>query len=675
MSDARVAVAAEALGKRFFIGTPRERSTIPRALHQWATTGSVRREHWALRDVSFTVDRGEVLGVIGANGAGKSTLLLLVARILHATEGSVKVFGKADPFFQLSAGLQPELSVLENFSVCSALLGMPKADFDRRLPEIIEFSGLDRYLYARYGELSTGLAARLPFSTAIHGDLDIVLADEMLSVGDAQFQAKCRGAFDGLLAQGKTLIVVSHNLEMVQAMCPRTLYLKEGRAAFLGETFEAVARFMEDVGTPDPGLRKARRTPQGVRETPVSAENARALERVIREQRAEITELNALLEAQKLARERETREAVDSVLLALGPGSEKTGQAADAAETEYEKACVAATRLYLERFGPAAAAQLCDSSFASIWLAVTALAEPSLDGRLRPGDEVITTLITLPGVAAALHANGLRPALVDIDPATFNMNAQAVEAAIGKKTRAVLVPHLAGGCAQIDQIAEMCRARGLWLIECNNGGLGGRLGERSLGSFGDVSTQGFWAVRRAEAWGVAAARSAEVARALARLVAPEGAAGGVLQDALGRLPAISRDGVAEAVRALAEAGAPGSLRGLGDAFAAAHARQPGRFLSPQVPAQARLQAQFFTVQIGESAPFDAAEFVRRANAAGIDARRFPEAGRWYSLPMWPEPPARLGALPASERLLARGVQIPASSDPERVAVLSAEACA
>ncbi|MDE2491333.1 MAG: ABC transporter ATP-binding protein [Elusimicrobia bacterium] len=246
--SADAAVVAEGLGKRFRIAARDERRTVLGRLRRALTGAPERRELWALRDLDLEIRRGEIFGVIGANGAGKSTLLLLLAGILAPTRGSLRVEGKTDPFFQFAAGLRPQLSVLDNMALCAALLGLTRREFKRRLPQIVEFSGLGDYLYARYGELSTGLAARLPFATAIHADLDIIVIDEMLSVGDRAFQAQCLEAFRGLADRGKTLIVVSHNLDLVAELCGRALYLKEGRAAYCGKAGTAVARLIADSG-------------------------------------------------------------------------------------------------------------------------------------------------------------------------------------------------------------------------------------------------------------------------------------------------------------------------------------------------------------------------------------------------------------------------------------------
>lgn len=246
MRSSGPAIAASGLGKVYSIGTMDRRPTLLGRLRQRLLGQGPQRELWALRGLDFTVERGEIFGVCGKNGAGKSTLLLLLGGIIAPTEGTLRVVGKTDPFFQLAAGLKPGLTVFDNMRLCAALLGLPRREFDKRLPSILEFSLLEPYLGARLGELSSGLAARVPFSVAIHSYLDVLLIDEMLEIGDASFQKRCHAAFRGLADSGKTLIVVSHSLQAIRTLCGRALYLKDGRQEYLGKAAEAAARFAAD---------------------------------------------------------------------------------------------------------------------------------------------------------------------------------------------------------------------------------------------------------------------------------------------------------------------------------------------------------------------------------------------------------------------------------------------
>jgi lipopolysaccharide transport system ATP-binding protein len=243
-----IAISARGLGKRYMIGSREDRPTVFGRLRRGVLGRADKRELWALRGLDLEIERGEIFGVIGPNGAGKSTLLLLLAGILAPSAGSLTLSGRADPFFQLAAGLRPGLTVRDNFALCAALLGMPQAELKRRLPAMLEFSGLADHLYCRYGELSAGMAARLPFSVAIHADLDIIVVDEMLAVGDRAFQAQCIKAFKDLAARGKTLVLVSHTMDFIEELCGRALYLRGGEAVYCGPAKEAVKRLIAGSG-------------------------------------------------------------------------------------------------------------------------------------------------------------------------------------------------------------------------------------------------------------------------------------------------------------------------------------------------------------------------------------------------------------------------------------------
>lgn len=239
------AIRLEGVGKRYDIASDHSRESFPRAVLRVLTGSKTRRPLWALREVELEVRRGETVGVMGPNGAGKSTLLLMIAGIIEPTVGRVSVFGRTNLFFQAASGLQPRLSVLDNLWVCAALLGFPRAEFRRRLPEIVAYAGLGDYLEARYGELSTGMAARLPFSVAVHGDIDIVLADELITVGDEAFRARCMETFTRLRAEGRTIVLATHNAPLVSDFCTRAIFIDGGRIRHDGpvaETLDAYAR-------------------------------------------------------------------------------------------------------------------------------------------------------------------------------------------------------------------------------------------------------------------------------------------------------------------------------------------------------------------------------------------------------------------------------------------------
>ena len=247
-----VRVRAEGLGKRFQLSTRGSRESFLATTRRLVFGSSERKPLWALRELSFELGPGETLGVIGPNGAGKSTLLLILAGILGPTEGRATVRGRASHLFELGTGLQPRLTLLENLSLCASLLGMRQRRFRELLPSILAFSGLEEYLYARCGELSAGLAARVPFAAAVHADPEILLVDELVAVGDAAYQEKCLKLFLDMRSQGRTMVVASHNLGFVSSLCGRMLYLRGGRAAFLGDPAEACRRYLEDFSSKAP---------------------------------------------------------------------------------------------------------------------------------------------------------------------------------------------------------------------------------------------------------------------------------------------------------------------------------------------------------------------------------------------------------------------------------------
>lgn len=238
-----IVLSASGLGKRYDLAVGSKRESLPHVFLAWATGNANRRAHWALRNVDMQIHRGEIVGVVGANGSGKSTLLLLLAGIAQPSEGRVLSRGRTDLFFQLGSGLQPRLSVLDNLRLCAALLGHDRRRTRSQADEILEFAGLTPYRNALYGELSSGLAARLPFAVALHGNLDVVLADEAVSVGDAAFQARCAEAFQGLKRDGKTVLLATHDLDLVREQCSRAIYLEGGRIVAEGEPRSVVDRY------------------------------------------------------------------------------------------------------------------------------------------------------------------------------------------------------------------------------------------------------------------------------------------------------------------------------------------------------------------------------------------------------------------------------------------------
>jgi len=221
-------VKVRGLGKLYHHHLPRYRTLVGRL--RCALDGrKASLPVWALKDVSFDVGRGECLGIAGPNGSGKSTLLSVISGIIEPTEGNVSVEGKANTFFNLGAGLQTELGVRDNIEICGILMGLRRRQVRERMDAILEFSGIGDLADVRMAELSTGQAARVSFSTMVHSDLDLMLIDEALAVGDAAFQEKCLGEFSRLRRDGKTLIVVSHDEDLLGRLGAKILRMKGGR--------------------------------------------------------------------------------------------------------------------------------------------------------------------------------------------------------------------------------------------------------------------------------------------------------------------------------------------------------------------------------------------------------------------------------------------------------------
>jgi len=193
-------------------------------------------EFWALKSVSFSVKHGETFGVIGANGSGKSTLLKMLAGVLYPDSGSIKMNGKIAPFLELGVGFQPELTARENIYLYGAVLGLTKKEINSRYEDILDFAELKRFEGMKLRNFSSGMYTRLAFSIAIQANPDILLLDEVLAVGDEQFQKKCIDKIEEIRRSGKTIVFVSHALPSVQSICQKSLLLNGGKVMAMGDT-------------------------------------------------------------------------------------------------------------------------------------------------------------------------------------------------------------------------------------------------------------------------------------------------------------------------------------------------------------------------------------------------------------------------------------------------------
>jgi lipopolysaccharide transport system ATP-binding protein len=251
MSEAVIRV--EGLGKRYAIGE-RERYLALRDVLARAFNAPLRlwrrppREHiWALKDVSFEVAPGEVVGIIGRNGAGKTTLLKLLSRITRPTEGFAEIRGRIGSLLEVGTGFHPELTGRENVFLSGAILGMSKEEIRRKFDEIVAFAEVERFIDTPLKHYSSGMEMRLAFAVAAHLEPEILLVDEVLAVGDAAFQKKCLGKMGEVAQAGRTILFVSHNMTAHRSLCSRAFILSEGQVVFSGSSDECVDRYLLSV--------------------------------------------------------------------------------------------------------------------------------------------------------------------------------------------------------------------------------------------------------------------------------------------------------------------------------------------------------------------------------------------------------------------------------------------
>lgn len=209
--------------------------------------GNGRNPFWALRDVSFDVDQGDTVGIIGSNGAGKSTLLKILSRITDPTEGYVNIRGQIASLLEVGTGFHPELTGRENIYLNGAMLGMRKAEIDAAFDEIVGFAGIGKFLDTPVKHYSSGMYVRLAFSVAAHLEPEILIVDEVLAVGDVAFQKKCLGKMAEACARSRTVLFVSHNLAAVEALCNKGIVLQQGAVVFNGTAKEAVQYYLHHL--------------------------------------------------------------------------------------------------------------------------------------------------------------------------------------------------------------------------------------------------------------------------------------------------------------------------------------------------------------------------------------------------------------------------------------------
>jgi ABC-2 type transport system ATP-binding protein len=237
-----IAIKVEHVSKSFRIPHER-RNTIRERIVSFSTKMSYETFN-ALDDVSFDIKKGEFFSIIGRNGCGKSTLLKILAGIYTPDKGSITVNGKISPFLELGVGFNPELSGKDNIYLNGTLLGLTNKEIIAGYHKIVEFSELERFIHLKVKNYSSGMQVRLAFSVAIHANKEILLLDEVLAVGDANFQLKCYQVFENLINEGKTIVFVSHDQKSVKKYSNRTLYIESGKPAFIGDPKEALSKYL-----------------------------------------------------------------------------------------------------------------------------------------------------------------------------------------------------------------------------------------------------------------------------------------------------------------------------------------------------------------------------------------------------------------------------------------------
>jgi lipopolysaccharide transport system ATP-binding protein len=245
------AITADGLSKRYRIGELQARygtlrDSIASTARRVARRDARRHEEiWALNDVSFEVAEGEVLGVIGRNGAGKSTLLKILTRITTPTKGRATIVGRVGSLLEVGTGFHPELTGRENVFLNGSVLGMKRREIAKKFPEIVEFAGVEKFIDTPVKRYSSGMSVRLAFAVAAHLEPEILLVDEVLAVGDAEFQRRCLGRMEDLGESGRTVLFVSHNMLAVGQMCDRVMLLDGGRIAREGPSGDVVAHYLQ----------------------------------------------------------------------------------------------------------------------------------------------------------------------------------------------------------------------------------------------------------------------------------------------------------------------------------------------------------------------------------------------------------------------------------------------
>jgi lipopolysaccharide transport system ATP-binding protein len=259
------AIEVRGVSKEYFRGVNHGHTRFAEALAHWGRelvgrkqgNISVRRNvepFWALKDVSFTIEQGQVVGIIGRNGSGKSTLLKIISQITAPTTGEVRVTGRTGTLLEVGTGFHPELSGRENVFLNGAILGMSRAEIARKFDEIVDFSGVEAFIDTPVKRYSSGMQTRLAFSVAAHLDPEILIIDEVLAVGDAEFQKKCLGKMKDVTSDGRTVVFVSHSMVTITSLCSRCILLDQGELRALGPSHKVADLYFSEGASGGPTL-------------------------------------------------------------------------------------------------------------------------------------------------------------------------------------------------------------------------------------------------------------------------------------------------------------------------------------------------------------------------------------------------------------------------------------
>ena len=253
-----IAIRVENLSKKYEIAVGKYRhdtlrdqiaDAISSVFHSNGRNHRQTKTFWALKEVSFEVRQGEVLGVIGANGAGKSTLLKILSRITSPTSGTAEIHGRVGSLLEVGTGFHPELTGRENIYLNGAILGMKRTEIQAKFDQIVDFAGIETFIDTPVKRYSTGMFVRLAFAVAAHLEPEILIVDEVLAVGDADFQKKCLGKLDDVAHEGRTILFVSHNMGAITKLCGRVLWLKGGQLKLSGSPSDVVTSYLTSGST------------------------------------------------------------------------------------------------------------------------------------------------------------------------------------------------------------------------------------------------------------------------------------------------------------------------------------------------------------------------------------------------------------------------------------------